>query len=127
MAKQQDQDAPVESAAAQPTPSTTAPDSAATTTTVTAPARGIGGLALAGIIGGGVVAAALLFGGGLALGVALPDRAPFGNAQAGLPGGLPGGHPGMQEGHPGPQQQRGDGQRPDHNRNGDSREDVEGE
>lgn len=81
----------------------TAADDAASPVAQTVPHRGLGGLALAGIIGGGVVAAAILFGAGLAVGVALPDRAPMGITQVGHPGG-----PGANQAFP----DRQDGQRP---------------
>lgn len=110
MAKKDDKDAPVDSTAAQPTTPLVTDDAAAPTapTTATTTGRGLSRLALGGIIGGSVLAALLLFGGGVAVGVALPDRAPFGIAQAGHPGG----GPGMQEGHPGTQQLPYDGVRP---------------
>jgi len=67
---------------------------------------GLGALALAGIIGGSVVAAALLFGGGIAVGIALPDRVSIGVTHPGFPGGS------MEQGFPGAQQgPRGDGDR----------------
>jgi hypothetical protein len=49
------------------------------------------GLALAGVIGGAVAVGALLFAGGIAVGVAIPDRGPVGFVQLGGPQGMPGG------------------------------------
>lgn len=98
MATKDEQQAPVETAAAQPTPTVVTDDAV-----VTAPAgtRSRNGLALAGIIGGGLVAAALLFGGGVAVGLALPGHGPAGIVQAGMTGapggpGAPGAHGGQQ-------------------------------
>lgn len=46
------------------------------------------GLALAGVIGGSIALAALLFAGGVAVGAALPDRGPVGVAVIGGHGSL---------------------------------------
>ena len=78
-------------------PDTTA-DTATTATTpaetvvVAAPAsRSNRGLALAGVIGGAVAVGALLLAGGIAVGAAIPERAPMGIVQFGFPQGGPGG------------------------------------
>ena len=49
------------------------------------PRRRLGGLAIAGIATGAVLSAGLLFGGGVALGVALPDGRPGVDIQSGMP------------------------------------------
>ena len=70
---------------------------------VETPTRSRRGLKLAAVIAGAVVAAGLLFGGGVLLGVNLPDGRP-GFSQGDFPGGQPpqGGFPGGQP----PQQQQ---------------------
>ena len=97
---------------------TTQPDTTATTATapaetviVASPApRSSRGLALAGVIGGAVAVGALLFAGGIAVGIAIPDRAPMGIVQLGFPQGGPGGGDatrgdGTRDGRQGPPQQ----------------------
>jgi hypothetical protein len=58
-----------------------------------APRRKLGGGAIAGIAVGGVVALALIFGGGVAVGTILP----VGNDSTSVQGGYPGGGPGVGE------------------------------
>ena len=74
------------------------------------------GLKLAGIIGGGVLAAALLFGGGVLVGTALPDGARPGPdfAQGQFDGQLPGGAMPQGERPQGGPQQGGPQQGGDH-------------
>ena len=80
-------------AAIEPSAETPAAEVATVDDTVTTPAPARRGRKLALIITGAVVAAALLFGGGVAVGLAIPTGGP-GFSQQGGPGGFPGGRDG---------------------------------